>query len=147
MAPAVTSLIVIGPALIHPSLEQPSSDLHRTAALFLSHCCYPTPKHQPMTITTEFIENLAADIGSKVYIDIAKWHLYLNDAHLHTPLAEKLAASLEDGNISESTVKAALKSLTVTLGGGQATLPLSELVPNQCYQDLIEVLEEHQQNL
>ncbi|MGL6338716.1 MAG: DUF3181 family protein, partial [Waterburya sp.] len=34
--------------------------------------------------TTQEIEALAAQIGENVYIDIAKWHLYLNDAHLHT---------------------------------------------------------------
>ncbi len=100
-----------------------------------------------MAISTEFIENLAADIGSKVYIDIAKWHLYLNDAHLHMPLAEKLAALLEDGDISESNVKAAMASLKVSLGGGQTTLPLSDLVPSQCYRDLMDALEEHQQDL
>ena len=99
-----------------------------------------------MAISTEFIENLAADIGSKVFIDIAKWHLYLNDAHLHEPLAEKLAAVMEAGNLDESSVKAALASIQVPIGGG-GKLPLADLVPSQCYPDLMDVLEEHQRNL
>lgn len=100
-----------------------------------------------MAISTEFIENLAADIGSKVYIDIAKWHLYLNDAHLHTALAEKLAAVMEENALSDSTVKAALASIRVPIGGGQTQLPLADLVPSQCYPDLMDVLEEHQRDL
>jgi len=100
-----------------------------------------------MAASTEFIEKLAADIGSKVYIDIAKWHLYLNDAHLHTPLAEKLAGLLEENDLSESSVKSIMSSFQVTVGGGQGQLPLSDLVPNQCYPDLMDVLEEHQRDL
>lgn len=100
-----------------------------------------------MAISTEFIENLAADIGNKVYIDIAKWHLYLNDAHLHSPLAEKLAALMEDNDLSGGSVKAAMASFQVPVGGGQAKLPLSDLVPSQCFRDLMDVLEEHQQDL
>ncbi len=100
-----------------------------------------------MAISTEFIENLAADIGNKVYIDIAKWHLYLNDAHLHSPLAEKLAVLLEDNDLSASSVKAVMASFQVPVGGGQTQLPLSELVPSGCFQDLMDVLEEHQQDL
>jgi hypothetical protein len=36
--------------------------------------------------TAEAIERFAAEIGEQVYIDVAKWHLYLKDAHLHTAL-------------------------------------------------------------
>ncbi len=100
-----------------------------------------------MAVTTEFIENLAADIGSKVYIDIAKWHLYLNDAHLHSPLAEKLSALLENNDLSESSVNAVLASFQVSVGGGQSQLPLSDLIPKQCLRDLMDTLEEHQQDL
>ncbi|HAX78262.1 MAG TPA: thylakoid-associated protein, partial [Cyanobacteria bacterium UBA11372] len=42
------------------------------------------------TNTTESIEALAAEIGENVYMDIAKWHLYLREAHLHTLLAERM---------------------------------------------------------
>ena len=42
------------------------------------------------TNTTELLETLAAEIGESIYIDIAKWHLYLSDAKLHNVVAEKL---------------------------------------------------------
>ncbi|MFM7450504.1 MAG: DUF3181 family protein, partial [Leptolyngbyaceae cyanobacterium] len=32
--------------------------------------------------TSADVEALAAEIGENIYIDIAKWHLYLSDAHL-----------------------------------------------------------------
>ncbi|BAU43893.1 DUF3181 family protein [Leptolyngbya sp. O-77] len=35
--------------------------------------------------SSEAIEALAAELGKEVYIDVAKWHLYLRDAHLNTP--------------------------------------------------------------
>ncbi|MFM6515410.1 MAG: DUF3181 family protein, partial [Microcystis panniformis] len=37
-----------------------------------------------MANTTQDIENLAAQIGDNIYIDVAKWHLYLREAHLHS---------------------------------------------------------------
>ena len=43
------------------------------------------------------IEDLAAEIGDKVYIDVAKWHLYLKDAKLHTTLAEQVFPLLNNG--------------------------------------------------
>ena len=42
------------------------------------------------TNTSQAIESLAAEIGNNVYIDIAKWHLYLREAHLHTVVAERV---------------------------------------------------------
>ena len=43
------------------------------------------------------IEQLAAAIGKEVYIDVARWHLYLRDAHLHALLAERLAPQVMAG--------------------------------------------------
>ena len=51
--------------------------------------------------SAELLEGLAADIGENIYIDIAKWHLYLGVAKLHTTLAEKLLPMVSDDNISE----------------------------------------------
>ncbi len=54
--------------------------------------------------TTEIIESLAAEIGENVYIDVAKWHLYLSDAHLHTIVAQRTYQLLENDNLSEDNV-------------------------------------------
>lgn len=100
-----------------------------------------------MASNTEFIETLGADIGNQIYIEIAKWHLYLNDAHLHQPLAEKLYPLLTEDRLSEAEVRAVLQSLPVIVGGGQREISLLELIPPKGQQDLIELLKEKQREL
>ncbi len=97
--------------------------------------------------STRDIEALAAKIGENIYIDVAKWHLYLNDAHLHTVVAEKIYPLLEDNSLSEDTVVSVLQSITVKLGGGKTELTLDKLLPMQCQVTLIDLLEEYQQDL
>ncbi|MDJ1171943.1 DUF3181 family protein [Roseofilum sp. BLCC_M154] len=96
---------------------------------------------------TEVIEKLAAEIGENVYMDIAKWHLYLNDAHLHTPLAEHLYPLLEDHRLEENQVLEILQAITVKLGGGRRQIPLLDLMPMQAQLNLMDLLEEFQHNL
>jgi hypothetical protein len=97
--------------------------------------------------STQEIEALAAQIGENVYIDIAKWHLYLNDAHLHTLVAEKVYPLLEDNSLSENAVTAILQDIPVKLGGGKTELPLNDLLPMQCKVNLLDLLEEYQKDM
>ncbi len=97
--------------------------------------------------STESLEALAAEIGENIYIDIAKWHLYLGDAKLHTPLAEKLLPMVISNDISEDGVTKVLQDIPIKLGGGRKTLPLADLLPMQCQVNLIDLLEEYQQKL
>ncbi|WP_088890900.1 DUF3181 family protein [Leptolyngbya ohadii] len=97
--------------------------------------------------TNEAIEKLAAAIGENVYIDVAKWHLYLRDAHLHTVLAEQLYPLLQDGKLQENQVLDLLKRIPVKLGGGKLDVPLSELLPMQSQVHLMDVLEEYQREM
>ena len=97
--------------------------------------------------TTRDIEALAATIGENIYIDVAKWHLYLNDAHLHTVVAEKVYPLIESDSLSEDTVAEVLQSIKVKLGGGKTELALNQLLPMQCQMTLIDLLEEYQQDL
>lgn len=97
--------------------------------------------------TTPEIEALAAKIGENVYIDVAKWHLYLNDAHLHTVVAEKVYPLLEDNSLSEDAVTKVLEDISVKLGGGKTELSLSKLLPMQCQMTLIDLLEEYQKDM
>lgn len=97
--------------------------------------------------TTQQIEVLAAEIGENVYIDIAKWHLYLSDAHLHTVVAEKVYPLLLDRELTEDAVTDILGQITVKLGGGRRELPLIDLIPSQCQNNLYEVLENYQNDL
>jgi Protein of unknown function (DUF3181) len=97
--------------------------------------------------TTQAIESLAAQIGENVYIDVAKWHLYLSEAHLHTVVAEKVYSLLEDDELSEDAVIKILRGIPVKLGGGKLEVPLLDLLPMQCQVNLLDLLEEYQKNM
>lgn len=97
--------------------------------------------------STELLESLAAEIGENIYMDIAKWHLYLGVAKLHTPLAEKLMPLVTADSVSEDGVVKVLQDIPIKLGGGRKTLPLVELMPMQCQVNLVDLLEEFQQKL
>ena len=100
-----------------------------------------------MANTTQAIESLAAEIGKNVYIDIAKWHLYLRDAHLHTVVAEQLYSMLENGNLDDDKVGQVLQGIPVKLGGGKREVPLADLIPMQSQVHLMDVLEEFQRKM
>jgi Protein of unknown function (DUF3181) len=92
--------------------------------------------------STPEIEALAAEIGENIYLDIAKWHLYLSDAHLHTVLAEKFLTLIEDDDLSEDAVTKILQDTKVSIGGGKKTLSLTDFLPMQCQVSLMDLLEE-----
>ncbi len=94
--------------------------------------------------TSQAIEALAAEIGDRVFIDVAKWHLYLRDAHLHTVLAEKLYPMLADHALDEHQVMDVMRSIPVRLGGGKIELSLLDLVPSAVQADLIDMLGDYQ---
>lgn len=94
-----------------------------------------------MASTNETLEALAAEIGENIYIDVAKWHLYLADAHLHTVVAEKMYPLLLDGGLNEDAMIQELTSIPVSLGGGKVELNLAKLLPQACLSDLLELLE------
>lgn len=100
-----------------------------------------------MANTTEAIETLAAEIGENIYIDVAKWHLYLRDAHLHTVVAEQIYPILVDNSPTENQVLQILQSIPVQLGSGKREVPLSDLLPRQCQTNLMDILEEFQRNI
>lgn len=97
--------------------------------------------------TSEAIESLAAEIGENVYIDVAKWHLFLSNAHLHTVVAEQLYPMLSGKSLSEDEVLKVLQGIPVKLGGGKRELPLADLIPMQCQVTLMDLLEEFQRRL
>lgn len=102
-----------------------------------------------MTIksTSEAIEALAAEIGENIYLDIAKWHLYLQDAHLHTVLAEQLYPLLKNNSLEEDEVLQILRNIPIKIGGGKREIPLADFMPMQCQVNLMDILEEYQRNM
>lgn len=97
--------------------------------------------------TSEVIEAIAAEIGENVYMDIAKWHLYLSDAHLHTVLAEQLYPMLTSNSLDEDRVLQILQNIPVKIGGGKREIPLTDLLPMQCQVNLMDILEKYQRKL
>lgn len=97
--------------------------------------------------TSEIIEAIAAEIGENVYIDVAKWHLYLADAKLHTMLAEQLYPILTARSLSEDRVKQVLQNIPVKLGGGKKEIPLIDLIPAQGQADLTDILAKFQNEM
>ncbi len=96
---------------------------------------------------TEFIEALAAEIGERVYLDVAKWHLYLRDARLHTSVAERVYPLLVARDLSEESVLRALREIPVKVGGGRRELSLLDLLPMQGQVGLFDILEDFQKRL
>lgn len=94
--------------------------------------------------TSELIEAIAAEIGENVYLDIAKWHLYLSDAHLHTVVAEKMYPLLTSNSVDENRVVQILENIPVRIGGGKREIPLIDLMPSECQVNLMDILEEYQ---
>jgi hypothetical protein len=99
-----------------------------------------------MTASTRDIETLAAEIADKIYLDIAKWHLYLGDAHLHVPLAERFYPLLEADSLTEAALESVLEEMLVPVGAGRRELPLRDLLPVQGQRDLLELLENYQKD-
>lgn len=98
------------------------------------------------TASTREIESLAAEIGENIYIDVAKWHLFLAEAHLHIPVAEAVYPLLSE-DLREQDVTAVLQNISVSLGEGKRLLPLADLIPSPIQKRLFDLLEEYQRNL
>jgi hypothetical protein len=98
-------------------------------------------------MTSQEIEDLAAEIGEHVYIDVAKWRLFLAEAHLHQVLAERFAPMLQAGTVTAAQVSQVLAEISVPLGGGQQDLPLQLLVPKACQSSLVDLLADFQRRL
>lgn len=97
--------------------------------------------------TSKAIEALAAAIGDKTYLDVAKWHLYLHDAKLHTVLAERIYPLMADGRFTEAALIDILANISVAIGGGKKELPLADLIPASGAGDLAQAIEEYQRDM
>ena len=78
---------------------------------------------------SEAIEKLAANLGEEIYIEIAKWRLYLNDAHLHIPLATKILTETSQ-EITQYQINTILTDIKIKVGGGKQEISLIDLIPN-----------------
>ncbi len=90
------------------------------------------------------IEKLATAIAEEVYLDVAKWHLYLNDAKLHLTLAEQLFPLVADAKITKNAVSQILAEINISIGGGKQEIPLQQFIPASVESRLIDLLTEYE---
>ncbi len=91
-----------------------------------------------MTLGSEDLYEIKACISDRIYIQIARWHLYLGDAGLAEELAIACNASLDKG--ASVAARQGLESVQVQLAGGTTKLPLARLIPPSQLFDLEEIL-------
>lgn len=99
------------------------------------------------SLSTRQIESLAAEIGENIYIEIAKWRLYLAEAHLHTILAEIVAPLVAEGTLSNAAITEILRQIPVKLGDGRLEVSLVDLIPTAIQGNLVNLLQDYQENL
>ena len=92
------------------------------------------------------IEQLAAEIGDKIYIDVAKWKLYLKDAKLHTTVAEQVFPLFTSGLTGDKLTEI-LTGISIDLGGGRQKMPLINLIPVTVQARLMDVLQDYAHNM
>jgi hypothetical protein len=92
------------------------------------------------------LEALAAEIGDNVYIDVAKWHLYLKDAKLHTTVAERIMPLFSEG-LTGDKLNEVLNGISIDLGGGRQKLPLLQLIPVTVQARMMDILQDFARDL
>ena len=85
------------------------------------------------------LRELELAIADSLYIQVAKWHLYLGDAGLAEELALECNAKLDQG--AKIAARQAVEDIQVQLGDGSNRVPLSSLITPSQINDLEEILE------
>ena len=84
--------------------------------------------------------------GHDVYIDVSGWHLFLREVkaakglNLAQALAQQFGQDISSRKYDKGSLEEVLKKIPVKLGGGKAQLPLNDLLPSACVQDLERIL-------
>lgn len=97
-------------------------------------------------------DDLAYKIGHDVYMDVSGWHLFLKEVKavkgltLAQALAQQFGEDISSQKYSSGTVEEVLKKIPIKLGGGKTKVPLLDLLPSACVQDLEGILADHEKN-
>lgn len=97
-------------------------------------------------------EDLSYKIGHDVYIDVSGWHLFLREVkaakglNLAQALAQQYGQDISSKQFNKSSFEEVLKKVPIKLGGGKAQLPLLDLLPSGCVQDLQQILEDFEKD-
>ena len=85
------------------------------------------------------ISDLENEIADKIFIKIEKWNLYLGDAGLARRLAIECISNLEKGSLNAA--KISLDSISVKIGDGKDTLPLTNFITSNQITELEQILD------
>ncbi len=91
-----------------------------------------------MSLDVAGLRELEVGIADRIYIQVAKWHLYLGDAGLAKELALECNSKLHQG--AGKAARQAVEAVQVPLGNGSNQLPLSQLITPSQINDLEEIL-------
>ena len=91
------------------------------------------------SIDSSQINEPAALVADRLFIQVGSWNLYLGDAGLAKDLAIECQANFHQG--ANVAARKGLDAIQVKLGGGKPTLRLSRLIPPNQFFDLEEILE------
>jgi len=92
-----------------------------------------------MSLSASDLHELELALADRLYLQVARWHLYLGDAGLSQALAIECAARLDQG--PAVAARLSLEAVQVPIGGGSTRLPLARLIPAGQLRDLEDVLE------
>ena len=96
-------------------------------------------------------EDLAYKLGGEVYVDINGWHLYVKDikvggsstVKMHNVLAQQIGEKvLASGRVDDAEVKAIMKAIPLSLGGGAVQVSLLDSIGKTCMYDLTRAIED-----
>lgn len=93
-----------------------------------------------------------SNAGHDVYIDVSGWHLFLREVkaakglNLAQALAQQYGQDISSKQFNKSSFEEVLKKVPIKLGGGKAQLPLLDLLPSGCVQDLQQILEDFEKD-
>ena len=86
--------------------------------------------------TISDLENL---ISERICLKIEKWNLYLGDAGISRRLAVECISNIQMG--SEAAAETSLKSIYVSIGGGNENISLNKFIAKSQVKELEDILD------
>jgi len=92
-----------------------------------------------MNVNTTTISDLEGLISERICLKIEKWNLYLGDAGLSRRLAVECLSNMQMG--SQVAAEISLKSLNISIGGGNENIPLYKFITKSQVKELEDILD------
>tara|TARA_B100001287_G_C22233147_1_gene322458 strand:- start:80 stop:367 length:288 start_codon:yes stop_codon:yes gene_type:complete len=92
-----------------------------------------------MNVSDSTISDLENLISERICLKIEKWNLYLGDVGLSRKLALECISNLQMG--SQSAVETSLKSIYISIGGGNENISLYKFIAKSQVEDLEDMIE------